>query len=285
MIELQDVSKKFFNKKVLKGISCSLEHGVYGLLGPNGAGKTTLLRCILGLYSFEGKVKMEDVSSGKVGYLPQSTSVFPGLTVAEQLEYFANLKGMKKREIEEEIDRVLDMVNLEEQRNVKGRKLSGGMIRRLGIGQAIMNHPKLVVFDEPTVGLDPEERLRFKRILHEVGKDCTILMSTHIVEDVESSCDKILILNRGRLVASGTQTEISAYAENRIYECSTDEVNQEDYIIKEFRRGEERMCRILSYQASEETTEKSSSVYRIPVTPTVEDGYLYILRDDKKHEK
>jgi ABC-2 type transport system ATP-binding protein len=205
--------------------------------------------------------------------------------VAEQLEYFANLKGMKKREIEEEIDRVLEMVNLEEQRNVKGRKLSGGMIRRLGIGQAIMNHPKLVVFDEPTVGLDPEERLRFKRILHEVGKDCTILMSTHIVEDVESSCDKILILNRGRLVASGTQTEISAYAENRIYECSTDEVNQEDYIIKEFRRGEERMCRILSYQASEETTEKSSSVYRIPVTPTVEDGYLYILRYDKKHEK
>ena len=225
MLEIKELSKSFGKKKVLHNISCSLNTGIYGLLGPNGAGKTTLLRCVLGLYPFEkGEIrlngkKITDIQRQvNIGYLPQKSGVFPGLTVEEHLRYFANLKKLEKTKTDAFINEALEMVHLTEQRKMKGRKLSGGMVRRLGIAQAVLGMPELVIFDEPTTGLDPEERMRFKNIVRQLGKETTVIMSTHIVEDVEVVCDQILIMKDGTFSMQGTQEEVIRCAEGLVYE-------------------------------------------------------------------
>lgn len=273
MLEVESLSKKFGKKEVLRTISYSFENGVYGLLGPNGAGKTTFIRCLLDLYTHTGECILSNGEGGneikkeKVGYLPQRNQVFPGLTVKEQLHYFANMKNMEKSRISEEIERVLEMVNLQDYINVKGRKLSGGMIRRLGIAQALLNAPQLVIFDEPTTGLDPEERMRFKNIVKKLGREAIVIMSTHIVSDVEAVCNHILIMQDGSIVADGTQSEISSFADGKVYEIPRAAVSLSAYIEKEIFVDETEFVRIL-------TTEP---VAVLPSNPTIEDGYLCIL--------
>ena len=278
MLEMNHLSKRFGKKEVLRDISYSFESGVYGLLGPNGAGKTTLIRCILDLYAYKGEIIFhkqndtgQEVDKEKpvIGYLPQKSGVLPGLTVEEQLYYFANLKNMEKKEIKDNVDRVLELVNLEEYRKSKGKKLSGGMIRRLGVAQALMNKPDMIIFDEPTTGLDPEERMRFKNVIKKLRNETTVLMSTHIVEDVEAVCDRILIMKEGRFVATGTQEEISSLAEEKVYEVAREQVETEDYIEKEKEIDGKEMLRILSKRKLEQEAEK----------PTVEDGYLCVLKN------
>ncbi len=278
MLEINHLSKKFGKKEVLRDISYSFEGGVYGLLGPNGAGKTTLIRCILELYPYKGEIifhkqnvmgQKTDREKPTIGYLPQKSGVFPGLTVEEQLYYFANLKNMEKDEIKDDVDRVLEVVNMEEYRNRKGKNLSGGMVRRLGIAQALMNKPDMIIFDEPTTGLDPEERMRFKNVIKKLRKETTVLMSTHIVEDVEAVCDRILIMKEGRFVAAGTQEEISSLAEEKVYEVVKEQVETKDYIEKEKEIDGKELFRILSKRKLEQKAEK----------PTVEDGYLCVLKD------
>lgn len=273
MLRIEDVSKNFRRKQVLKGVSCEFQNGVYGLLGPNGAGKTTLFRCILNLYPYQGTIVLDSEEGGKIpliGYLPQKMGVFPNLTVEEQLRYFANLKEIRKEDVADEIDRVLQLTNLSEVRKVKGRKLSGGMVRRVGIAQALLNHPALIIFDEPTTGLDPEERMRFKNLLREIGKESIVLLSTHIVEDVEAVCDRILILKDGCLAAKGTQEEISHIANGLVYEVSKDDVLSEDYIEKEREADGEMHFRILTRrQLPDNLLQK----------PNVEDGYLCVLKE------
>lgn len=273
MLRIEDVSKNFRKKQVLKGVSCEFQNGVYGLLGPNGAGKTTLFRCILNLYPYQGTISLDAEEDGEIpliGYLPQKMGVFPNLTVEEQLQYFANLKEIRKEDVADEIDRVLQLTNLSEVRKVKGRKLSGGMVRRVGIAQALLNHPSLIIFDEPTTGLDPEERMRFKNLLREIGKESIVLLSTHIVEDVEAVCDRILILKDGCLAAKGTQEEISHIADGLVYEISKDDVLSEDYIEKEREADGEMHFRILTRrQLPDNLLQK----------PNVEDGYLCVLKE------
>lgn len=277
MLEIQDLTKKFGKKEVLHHISYDFENGIYGLLGPNGAGKTTFLRCVLGLYSYKrGKVLLngEDTSRQqkklKFGYLPQESGVFPGLTVEEQLRYFSVLKNIEKEKIQGCIDEVIEKVHLTEQRNMLGSKLSGGMIRRLGIAQALLNHPDLIIFDEPTTGLDPEERMRFKNIIKSIKEESVVIMSTHIVEDVEAVCSRIIVMKNGQFVASGTQENISRMAEGKVYELLRDEVEEEDYIEKEKEIDGKEILRVLSSRRIEDTRQ---------VQPNVEDGYLCVLKD------
>lgn len=276
MLKIEQLSKQFGRKQVLKDITYEFTEGVYGLLGPNGAGKTTLIRCILDLYRYrQGSVtldtgKGEGKKEAVIGYVPQKTGVFPGLTVEEQLMYFANIKNMPQKDWEAEITRVLELVHLSEVRKTRGRKLSGGMIRRVGIAQALLNHPALVILDEPTTGLDPEERMRFKNIVRELGKDTIVIMSTHIVEDVEAVCDRILILKEGRLAAEGTQEEISRLAEGRVYEVPEAGYRNEDYIEKEREAEGVLLYRILTVRKPEGIS---------PQKPNVEDGYLCVLKN------
>ena len=249
---------------------------MYALLGPNGAGKSTLLRCITNLYSLtSGKITFDGIDikdnkdfSSNIGYLPQSFGLFRELKVYEGLELIANIKNFQNYNI----DKVLELVNLEEKRMSKIGSLSGGMVRRLGIAQAIMGDPKVVIFDEPTAGLDPEERLRFKNIVNKIKNDKLIIISTHIVDDVEALCDKIVIMNAGSVVSSGSCEDIKNIASGKIYVVETDKINKinSDYhIIQQFEENGIKLTKILS-----DNDQKLKKV-----SPTLEDGYVCALRN------
>ena len=221
MLEMKAVQKSFKKKMVLKGIDCEIGEGVYGLLGPNGAGKTTLMRCIVGLYSLQGGQILfdgKDVAKNgdllaRIGYLPQKFGLFKELKVYNMMEYFATLKNIPKEEQRPAIEKSLEIVNLSERMGDRVGALSGGMIRRLGIAQAVLGEPEVILFDEPTAGLDPEERMRFKNIIASIKKGRTILISTHIVEDVEAVCDHILVMDNGLIVGAGTDSQVRAAAQ------------------------------------------------------------------------
>lgn len=277
MLEIHNLKKSFGKIEILHDISCDLENGVYGLLGPNGAGKTTFLRCVLGLYSYKsGTILLDGKNTAKqkkqlnIGYLPQESGVFPGLTVEEQLRYFSNLKKIKKEDVQNCIDEVLEKVHLTSQRNTLGRKLSGGMVRRLGIAQALLNHPDLIILDEPTTGLDPEERMRFKNIIRSIKEESIVIMSTHIVEDVEAVCNRIIVMKDGEFVINGTQETVSQLAEGKVYELKREDVSTEDYIEKEKEVDGKELVRILTSRDIDNAK---------PMQPNVEDGYLCILKN------
>lgn len=208
MVEITNLSKKFRRKEVLSRVSLSLESGAYGMLGPNGAGKTTLLRCMLGLYPVrQGNIQI-NIPNWQIGYLPQNFGLFRELSVYDMLYYFCELKKIPKTDREESIFQALDSVNLAENKKTRISKMSGGMQRRVGIAQAILGAPPLIVFDEPTVGLDPEERKRFKDMVLKRKEKSIILFSTHIVGDIEDVCDKIIIMNKGKIIREGKLHEI-----------------------------------------------------------------------------
>lgn len=268
MLNIINCSKKFKKKCVLNNISIKLEPGVYGLLGPNGAGKTTLMRCICGLYNTDGgSIEMD----GKIGYLPQKFGAFKQLNVYEMMQYFATIKNIDKKEQDSEIKRCLSSVNLDKEAQTKIKNLSGGMFRRLGIAQVMLGSPEIMIFDEPTVGLDPEERIRFKNIINNIKKDKIILISTHIVSDLETICDKILIISEGQLLFCGTSSEISNLANNKVFLISND--NKEhingNYIIQDsIEIDGKQYLKILS----------DENIIGDVQSPTVEDGYMCVLK-------
>lgn len=192
-------AKKLGKKEVniLNDITLNLKKGIYGILGPNGAGKTTLLRCLAGVYKVEnGMIHFDE--ERRIGYLPQDFGMLSNLTVYENLEYFSVLKKLEQNHIDEHIMWCLEQVHLVAEKDKKCRKLSGGMLRRLGIAQAILGNPEVILLDEPAASLDPEERVNLREVLTELGKHSILLVSTHIVEDAQSLCDKIIIMNKGR---------------------------------------------------------------------------------------
>ena len=212
MLILENVSKKFRKREALKDVTLRMEEGCYGLLGPNGAGKTTLLRCVLGLYPVSSGRISFDGKPGEIGYLPQKFGMFQELTAYDMLYYFAAVKKIPSHLRKEEIEKALKLVNLEDRYGEKVGKLSGGMQRRIGIAQALLGNPKLIFLDEPTTGLDPEERMRFRDIMNEIREGRTILLSTHIVEDVEYVCDRVIIMNHGRILENVTVQEACAFS-------------------------------------------------------------------------
>lgn len=208
------VSKQYKNKIAVDRVSVTLEQGVVGLLGANGAGKTTLIRMICGILEpSSGTVSFNGVNAGReeyramLGYLPQDFGYYPEFTARDFLLYFAALKGIPKRQARQRTDELLELVTLQDVAKKKIKTFSGGMKQRLGIAQALLNHPKLLVMDEPTAGLDPKERVKFRNILDTLGEESLVLLSTHIVSDVEHIADEVLMMKDGQLIFKGPWTK------------------------------------------------------------------------------
>lgn len=281
MIEIRDLYKAFISKSNLKRIKAvnkvnlSFEKGVYGLLGPNGSGKTTMLRCIMGLYKYKGEILFNSQSLKnnrelicKIGYLPQQFDMFKELTLYEMMQYFASMKGIAKSELNSEVMSALKTVNLEDQKDCKVKALSGGMKRRAGIAQAILGKPELIILDEPTVGLDVEERLRFKNIIKTIGKTSTVILSTHIIEDVEAVCDKIIIMKNGEILTSSSRNEISAFAKGKVFEYENGKQPDNLEIQRVYERSGKEYVKVLS----------ASKINGEEIEPSVEDGYLCLIK-------
>ncbi|MBO4808093.1 MAG: ABC transporter ATP-binding protein [Lachnospiraceae bacterium] len=209
------LSKQYNNKIAVDRLSLKLKSGVVGLLGANGAGKTTLMRMICGILkptggtiTFNGMDVSEEMFRDALGYLPQDFGYYPNFTGKEFLLYMAALKGIERNAARKKCDVLLKTVGLDHAANKKIKTYSGGMKQRLGIAQAVLNDPKILILDEPTAGLDPKERVRFRNLIAELGKDAIVILSTHIVSDVEHIADRILLMKDGQFVFDGTLDDV-----------------------------------------------------------------------------
>ena len=218
---LDHVSKQYQNKTAADGITVTLGSGVVGLLGANGAGKTTLMRMICGILrptagtiSFDGMDVSEELYRDALGYLPQDFGYYPSFTGRDFLLYIAALKGLSKKAAKRKCEELLHTVNLEAAADRKIKTYSGGMKQRLGIAQALLNDPKIIVLDEPTAGLDPKERVRFRNMIAKLGENAMVLLSTHIVSDVEHIADRILMMKDGKIIWDGRQEDLPADLED-----------------------------------------------------------------------
>jgi ABC-2 type transport system ATP-binding protein len=223
-VEAADLVRRFGRTEVVAGVDLQLGPGVLGLLGPNGAGKTTLLRMLATVISpSSGTLRLLGQDPGsygprrdirrRLGYLPQQFGYYPGFTVVEFVEYFALLKEVPARRVPAAVADAVERVGLGKKASAKLRTLSGGMLRRVGVAQAIVNEPELLLLDEPTAGLDPEQRVTFRDLLREVGETATVVVSTHLVEDVGAACGQVALMDEGYLVYQGTPADLTARGE------------------------------------------------------------------------
>ncbi len=238
-LSIDRISKQYKNKIAVDRVSINFNNGVYGLLGANGAGKTTLMRMICGILTpTSGEIKYNgiDVSEESyrdvLGYLPQDFGYYPNFTALDFMYYMASLKGLSKSQAKVKTKELLEIVSLSNVSKKKIKTFSGGMKQRLGIAQALLNNPKILVLDEPTAGLDPKERVRFRNLISELGKDRIVLLSTHIVSDVENIANTILIMKDGEIIHQGTLDEIIKVIENKVFECTVDSKTAEDMSSK-----------------------------------------------------
>lgn len=282
-IELQaeHLCKSYRKKEALKDINFKLEQGVYGLLGENGAGKSTLMRILTtvdfptsGSVLYKGKniTEMDEDYRDLIGYMPQDYSVYPGFTAIGFLNYMGTLKGIPKDELKIKIPEVLEFVNLSDVANKKVRTFSGGMKRRIGIAQAILNDPQILILDEPTAGLDPTERIRFSNILSNMAKEKIILLSTHIVSDIEAIANKLIIINNGKITKTGNIDTMVGDVAGKVWEAAVtqdrlNDINKERAIIHIKQAGKEVLVRFVG-EALPDAQCKS-------VIPTLEDYYIY----------
>jgi ABC-2 type transport system ATP-binding protein len=223
-VEITGLTRRFGRTQAVAGVDLRTGPGVVGLLGPNGAGKTTLLRTMATVIPpTSGTLRLlgrDPAAYGprkeirrRLGYLPQALGYYPGFTVAEFVEYFALLKDMPPAQVSRAVATAIERVSLGNKARAKLRTLSGGMLRRVGIAQAIVNEPELLLLDEPTAGLDPEQRVQFRALLRELGQRATVIVSTHLVEDVGAACSEVALMDEGKIVFQGTPAELTARAD------------------------------------------------------------------------
>ena len=225
---ISDLTKEFHGIKAVNQIDFSMGNGIYGLLGVNGAGKTTLMRMICtlihptsGSITCDGKdiFEMDGDYRKLLGYLPQEFGFYPDFTVIDYLKYIASIKGIPSGVANKKVEIVLQQVGMERSKNVKMKKLSGGMKRRVGIAQAILNDPKILILDEPTAGLDPNERIRFRNLISELSQNRMVLLSTHIVSDIENVASRIFFMKDGEIRLSGTIEELLSSTPVKAWSC------------------------------------------------------------------
>ena len=278
-IELQDLSMAYANgKQALQHVDLTLEApSLIGLLGPNGAGKSTLMKLLVSaLVPTDGRIlidgqpltKMERALKSNLGYLPQDFGLFDELTVAQFLGYMAALKGVRRSE--QAISAAIQAVNLQEKSRAKIRTLSGGQRQRVGIAQALLGEPSLLIFDEPTVGLDPEERIHFRNLFSRSAQDRLVLLSTHIIEDVQSVCDQIVVMDGGRILFAGTPAAMIRTAAGHVGEFFEEDLAQEEglHITARVNTSQGIRCRVVADQLPD---------YVRIAEPSLEDAYLYLI--------
>lgn len=289
-IKIKGLNKNYGEKKALDQVDLEIPQGMFGLLGPNGAGKTTLMKVIATLQKkSSGSVNICGVPVEKcsqirelIGYLPQDFSMYGNMSAYEALDYLAVLSGMSREERREKVPQMLEKVNLQNQKKTKVKAMSGGMKRRLGIAQAMIHDPKVIIVDEPTAGLDPEERVRFRNLLCEVAKDRIVLLSTHIVGDIEATCEEIAVLNLGKIIFRGTVQELLHLVEHKVFtaEIATSELAQikEKYLVTGMlTSGSLTSVKLI---ADEKPFEQAKQC-----DPDVEDAYMYLMRQQESGDK
>lgn len=287
-LRLVNIEKRYKDKIAVDDINVSFGQGVYGLLGENGAGKTTLMRMLCGvLKPTQGKVLCDEMEISQMGgayrnllgYLPQDFGYYPDFTAQRFLQYMAALKAVTKEKADSKIEELLEMVGLIDVKNKKLKTYSGGMIRRVGIAQALLNDPEILILDEPTAGLDPKERVRFRNIISSLGKNRTIILSTHIVSDIEYIADEILIMKAGMLVKAGDQETIIKDAKMHVWKCIVDERKAEElnseYIVSNLKpyEGKTELRIVADTRPVDDAIEQEA---------TLEDVYLFYAQNEQE---
>ncbi len=279
-LEFKNVTKRYGMVNAVDNIDCVMEKGVYGLLGVNGAGKTTLMRMICTIIQpSEGEILWNGDDIWKLGsdyrkilgYLPQDFGYYPDLSVYDYMIYIASIKGIKTAYARKKVEHLLNQVGMEKFSKTKMKNLSGGMVRRVGIAQAMLNNPKILVLDEPTAGLDPNERIRFRNLISELSEERLVLLSTHIVSDIEYIANEIMLMKNGKLFYTGNSKKLLSSMKKDVWQCQVDR-NMVDKYMKEYIVGNIRTTemgtelRIIS--------EKKPTEDAVLVEKNLEDAFL-----------
>jgi len=285
-IKINDLTVTFKNGvTAIKHGNLEIPKGIFGLLGENGAGKTTLMRVLTTVLSpTEGTITLDGMLyheenyekiQKKIGYLPQEIDLYLGLTVQECLEYMGDLSGVPKDVCKKRISDYLEKTSLTEHRKKKMRQLSGGMKRRMGLVQALLNEPEFLIVDEPTTGLDPEERIRIRNLLVDFSEKRTVLFSTHVVEDLMATCNQLAVMKKGEFLYSGTMRNLIDQARGHVWTCK---VQNEEYA-----KALERTYHVSSKQYTEEglqlkiICENQPEIACVPCEVSLEDVYIYLM--------
>jgi ABC-type multidrug transport system ATPase subunit len=280
-LQVEHLFRSYRRKEALRDVNFRLKKGTYGLLGENGAGKSTLMRIMStvdlptkGNIRYDGTdiFLMDEAYRSLIGYMPQNYNVYPGFTARDFLEYMGVLKGMPKEKLKSRIDEVLEFVNLSDVAGRKVKTFSGGMKRRIGIAQAIINEPEILILDEPTAGLDPKERIRFSNMISDMGKDKIVLLSTHIVSDIEAIASELIVMKNGEVLKTGNVDELVQSVKGQVWETV---VNHEVYQELRKRRSVIHLKQMGKEVQVRFVGENYTGVDCRQVEPTLEDYYIY----------
>lgn len=288
ILEVKDISKQYKTKIALHDVNLTLSNGVYGLVGPNGAGKTTLINIIVdvlkaskGNIFYNGKNINDDIENylDLIGYLPQYPKFYGNFKCIEFLKYMCELKGIPKKSRNKKIRESLEICNLVNEENRKICEFSGGMKQRLGIAQAIINNPKLLILDEPTAGLDPKERIRFRNIISNLSTDRIVILATHIMEDIESIANQVILIQNGSIIGVKNTQELLKEIQNKVWimEVKAEDVTEfeQNYLVSNIIHNTCDKCTIR--YISDKKLDNS-----ISVSPKLEEVYLYYFDNGEK---
>ena len=285
-LQIEQLSKHFKEKKAVNEVNVILSEGVHGLLGANGSGKTTLMRMLCGLLTHDaGSIHLDEIDINKqydsyssvLGYMPQHFGFYPNYSVYEFLEYMSIVKNIRKEAAKSKIEELLQLVNLEDKRKKKMKTLSGGMLKRVGIAVALLNDPKVLILDEPTAGLDPKERIIFRNLIASLSEKTIILLSTHIVSDIETIADDILVMKEGNIILHDSCEALLEHMRGKVWEVTTSKKDalammQKFTTVKSHHYSDHSDLRLVSDQ-------KPADQATI-VAPDLDDLYLYYFQEE-----